>query len=49
MKPLPPIGYALSWGTAFLLTLGACSPKATSVATTSTTPSPTAEAAPPRQ
>lgn len=44
MKLLTPQGQALAWSTAFLLTLGACSPKATTVASTSTTPPPTAEA-----
>ncbi|QJX46555.1 insulinase family protein [Hymenobacter taeanensis] len=44
MKQFTPLGQALGWGAAFLLTLGACSPKATTVATTSTAPPPTAEA-----
>ncbi|GAB3231560.1 pitrilysin family protein [Hymenobacter seoulensis] len=46
MKLITPLGHALGWSAAFLLTLGACSPKATSVASTSATPPPTAEAAP---
>ncbi|TGD81831.1 M16 family metallopeptidase [Hymenobacter wooponensis] len=44
MKPFTPLGQALGWSAAFLLTLGACSPKATTVASTSPTPPPTAEA-----
>jgi predicted Zn-dependent peptidase len=44
MKQFTPLGQALGWSAAFLLTLGACSPKATTVASSSVAPPPTAEA-----